>query len=159
MSAIPVKINGKQLCEIFTPDIVTGMSDEEKREYSLMNQMYPSEIILNSETYSKNADRTADYELQNLLLVNRKAKIEILWETVKLEYISALLRFLNYTYDFKDASGFVQPVEAEPITVTYVDFVGERSMQAYLGQTLQGTIVEYEGVLYVQDFRIAFPER
>ena len=159
MSQIPLKINGKQLCEIFTPNAVEGMDDEDKRVYSLMHQMYPSSITLTSETYSRNADRTADFELEDLLIVNRKAKPEFTWETIRHEYVRKLLNFLNYKYNFKDESGNIQPEEAEVILVTYADLVGERTINAYLGQTIEGTIEEYEGELYVRNFRVAFPER
>ena len=158
MSHIPLKINGKQLCEIFTPNAVSSMTDQEKK-HSLANGMYPTEVSLTSETYSRNAERTADYELQDLLLVNCKAKPEFVWDSIKQEYVQKLLNFLGYTYDFKDSSGVVQPVEAPEISVTYLDFLGERTMKAYLGQTLEGTLEEYEGVLYIRNFRVAFPER
>ena len=48
---------------------------------------------------------------------------------------------------------------AETIVITYYDFVGMREINAYLGQTLEGTLTEYNGQLYWENFRIAFPER
>lgn len=159
MSYIPLKINGKELCEIFTPDAVVGMTDAEKESYSIDNQMYPTEVTVESETYSRNAERTADYELLNLLLVNRKAKPSFTWNLLKHDYLKALLLFLNYTYDFKDEEGVITPVEAEPIAVTYVDLIGERTINAYLGQTIRGTLVVYQGTLYVEDLQLSFPER
>ena len=159
MRYVPIKINGMQLCEIFTPEAVASMTAAEKRQYSLENAMYPTEVVVTSETYSRNAERTADYELEDLLIVNRKAKPEFTWELIKQEYVQRLLEFLGYTYNFKNEDGIVEPVEAEQILVTYLDFVGERTINAYLGQTIDGTLVVYDGVLYVRDFRIAFPER
>ena len=159
MRHIPLRINGQQLCEIFTPEAVKNMTDAEKYEYSLANEMYPTQVHLTSETYSRNADRTSDFELLDLLIVNRKASPEFTWELLKQEYVQALFNFLGYTYNFKDADGYINPVKAEPIQITYLDFTGERTIGAYLGQTIEGTFVEYEGVLYVQNFRIAFPER
>lgn len=159
MSYIPLKINGKQLCEIFTPEAVTDMSDEERRAYSLAHEMYPTTVALTSETYSRNADRTADYELRDLLIVNRKASPAFTWELLRQEYVQRLLQFLDYDYNFKDENDVVQPREAEPISVTYLDLIGERTIDAYLGQTIEGTMEEYDGILYVRNFRIAFPER
>lgn len=159
MSYIPLRINGKQLCEIFTPSAVANMNDAQKRAYSIQNEMYPTNVHLTSETYSRNADRTADFELEDLLLVNRKASPEFTWDIIRHEYVQALLLFLGYTYNFKDENGYIEPVEAEDISVTYIDFIGERTITAYLGQTIEGTFEEYDGVLYVRNFRIAFPER
>lgn len=159
MSYIPLKINGKELCEIFAPSEVASMAAAEKEQYSIDNQMYPTEVTIESETYSRNAERTADYELVNLLLVNRKAKPTFTWDLLRHDYLKALLLFLGYTYDFKDDNGVVVPVEAEDIAVTYIDLVGERTINAYLGQTIQCTLVVYDGVLYAQNVQIAFPER
>ena len=159
MSYIPIKINGKQLCEIFTPDKVSDMTDAEKKAYSLLKRMYPTEVSLTSETYSRNAERTSDFELEDLLIVNRKASPVFVWDALEYKYVQALLQFLDYTYDFKNADGDVEPKKAEDIAVTYLDFIGERTINAYMGQTLEGVLEEYEGVLYVRNFRIAFPER
>lgn len=159
MSYIPLKINGMHLCEIFTPEAVASMSSTQKEQYSLQEAMYPTEVLLTSETYSRNAERTSDYELEDLLIVNRKAKPEFTWEIIKQEYVQRLLEFLGYTYNFKDENGVIEPVEAENILITYIDFVGERTINAYLGQTLEGTLEVHNGTLYVRSFRIAFPER
>jgi hypothetical protein len=121
--------------------------------------MFPTEVALTSETYSRDAERTADYELENLTLVNRKAKPEFTWSLIRADYVANLLIYLGYTYEFKDAKGEIVPVEAQDISVTYQDFIGTRTINAYLGQTLEGVLVEYNGVLYWQNFRIAFPER
>lgn len=156
---IPMKIGGKQLCEIFTPEAVADMTDEEKHAYSLAHAMYPSEVRLTSETYSRNADRTSDFELEDLLLVNRKASPEFTWDYLRHDYVVALFQFLNYTYNFKDEDGYIEPVGAEDISITYTDFIGERTINAYMGQTVEGTFVVLDGVLYVQGLRLAFPER
>lgn len=159
MNYIPLKINGKHLCEIFTPEAVQGMTANEMVQYSLEHCMYPSEVHIESETYSRNAERTADYELLNLLLVNRKAKPSFTWDLLKLEYLQKLLTYLNYTYNFKDAAGVIMPKEADDITVTYYDITGERTIKAYLGQTISCQIVVCEEELFVRNLELAFPER
>lgn len=157
---IPLKINGKNLCEIFEPDLkVSGWTEQEIMAYSIAKLMLPTSVGAISETYSRDAERTADYELENLTIVNRKAKPEFTWQLIRADYVSSLLAFLEYNYNFKNAEGIVIPVEAANISVTYYDFTGVRTIDAYLGQTIEGTLVEYEGVLYWENFRIAFPER
>ena len=157
---IPLKINGKSLYEIFDPSTFNPAWDENSLvANSLDAQMFPTEVALTSETYSRDAERTADYELENLTIVNRKAKPEFTWALIRADYVANLLTALGYTYDFKNESGEVVPVEAAGISITYRDFTGMRTINAYLGQTLDGVLVEYEGVLYWQNFRIAFPER
>lgn len=157
---IPLKINGKMLCEIFHPQVdFSSFTDDQKSQYCIDHLMQPTEVILTSETYSRDAERTADYELMELLIVNRKAKPEFVWRMLKTEYVSELLRELKYAYDFVDNRGIVTPKLSEDILITYQDFTGERTIKAYLGQTLEGTLVEYEGVTYWENFRIAFPEK
>lgn len=157
---IKLNINGKSLYEIFDPDTFDSTWDEETLvQQSIMKLMLPTEVALTSETYSRNAERTADYELGELTLINRKAKPEFSWTLLKADYVAKLLSFLEYDYSFKGDDGVIIPREAPDINVAYDDFVGERTISAYLGQTIEGTLVEYEGVKYWQDFRIAFPER
>lgn len=157
---IPLKINDTHLCQIFTPDLVIeGWSDAQIDRYSKDHSMYPSSVQLTSETYSRDAERTADYELENLTIVNRKAKPEFTWDLIRAEYVKNLFEFLHYDYDFKDASGIVNPRDSQDITISYYDFIGMRVITAYMGQTVEGTLVEHEGILYWENFRIAFPER
>ena len=157
---INLLINGKQLCEIFEPlTDFSQMTTAEIVRYSLEHQMYPSEVHLTAETYSRDAERTADYELEYLVLINRKSKPEFTWNLIKKEYVEKLLAFLNYNYNFKNGEGIVIPREADEIIVQYQDFTGSRSIVSYLGQTIEGTLVEYEGVQYWENFRISFPER
>lgn len=157
---IPLKINGKTLYEIFDPDTFNDSWDEDTiTAKSLRAQMFPTEVALVSETYSRDSERTADYELENLTIVNRKAKPEFTWELIRASYVSNLLAFLDYKYNFKNSEGVIVPIEATDITVTYRDFTGMRTIVAYLGQTLEGVLVEYDDVLYWSNFRIAFPER
>ena len=157
---IPLKINGKHLCEIFEPDQdISSWSDAQIQQYSTEKMMLPTEVSLVSETYSRDADRTADYELEYLTLVNRKAKPEFTWELLRADYVEALMSFLTYDYDFKDINDVVMPREAERLSIVYRDFVGVRTIQSYLGQTIEGVLVEYDGVQYWEGFRIAFPER
>ena len=161
-------INNKHLCEIFEPTLnIDGWTDQQIKEYSIERLMYPTSVYLTSETYSRNASRTADYELKYLTLVNRKARPEFTWSLLKNEYLNALMSFLEYDYDFKDQSGIVIPRPANDIIITYPDFVGVRTIEAYLGQTITGELFEYEHVvgdqvvtdLYWRNLRIAFPER
>ena len=157
---IPLKINDKHLCEIFEPTLnISGWTDEQIQEYSISKIMFPTSVGTISETYSRDAERTADYELEYLTIVNRKAKPEFVWQLIRAEYVQNLLKFLGYTYDFKNAQGIIVPVKADDISVTYIDFIGPRTIVAYLGQTIEGTLVEYNNVLYWENFRIAFPER
>lgn len=157
---IPLLINNKQLCEIFEPlTDISSWTGEQVKDYSIANLMYPTTVNLTSETYSRDAERTADYELEYLVLVNRKAKPEFTWSMIKAEYVQALLSFLNYNYNFINDAGVVVPKEADDISITYKDFIGMRTITSYLGQTIDGELVEYEGQQYWRNFRIAFPER
>lgn len=157
---IPLKINYKHLCQIFEPELnISGWTEEDIKAYSIAKLMYPSSVDLTSETYSRDAERTADYELENLTLVNRKAKPEFTWDIIPAAYVEHLLEELKYNYDFKNLEGTIEPREAENIYVEYYDFVGKRTITAYLGQTINGTLEEYENKLYWRNFRIAFPER
>lgn len=157
---IPLYINGKSLYEIFAPDNFNPLWDDSTLvERSIRAQMFPTEVALTSETYSRDAERTADYELENLTIVNRKAKPEFTWSLIRADYVENLFAELGYTYDFKNDEDIIIPVEAVAYTITYRDFMGMRTINAYLGQTIEGVLVEYNGVLYWQNFRIAFPER
>jgi hypothetical protein len=121
--------------------------------------MFPTSVDLTSETFSRDSGRTADYELKYLTIVNRKSKPQFTWDIIKAEYVEKLLTFLNYSYDFKNAAGEIVPIDAEDINITYKDFIGMRTIVSYLGQTIEGTLEEYNGNLYWRNFRIAFPER
>lgn len=161
---IPLKINNTHLCKIFEPDLdITGWSEEKIQEYSIKHGMFPTEVTLTSETYSRDADRTADYELMSLVIVNRKSKPVFTWNMISATYVKNLMDFLNYKYDFKDAEGNIIPENAAVISITYQDYVGIRTINAYLGQTIDGTLEEYYesnvAKLYWRNFRIAFPER
>lgn len=157
---IPLMINGTHLCKIFEPTLDTSKwSDNQIQDYSISKCMFPTEVGLTSETYSRDAERTADYELEELTIVNRKAKPEFTWSLIRADYVANLMQFLGYNYDFKDASGDITPIKAPEIVVTYKDFVGMRTISAYLGQTIEGVLVEYDDVQYWENFRLAFPER
>ena len=157
---IPLKINNKHLCQIFEPGLdISGWSTQQIQDYSISKKMFPTAVGLVSETYSRNAERTADYELENLTIVNRKAKPEFTWTLIEANYVTELFNFLDYTYNFVGNDGDVVPVEAPKIRIEYYDFVGLRIIDAYLGQTIEGTLVEYDGNLYWENLRIAFPER
>lgn len=151
----------KNLWEIFEPDKdYSSMTEDECIKYALENKMFPSEVKVSSEVYSKNAERSADYELNTLTLINAKAKPEFTWTNIKADYAKKLLDLLGFTYNYKTGDdSSIKPVEAAKFKVKYWDFNGEREIIAYLGQTIDGTLVEYDGVLYWEEFRVAFPER
>ena len=157
---IPLKINNKNLCEIFEPNKdFSGYTDKQISSYSIEHSMYPSEVKLSSEQYSRDAERTADYELEKLVIVNAKAKPEFTWSLIRADYVSQLMNFLNFKYDYKNTNDEIVPEEAAVINITYWDLIGTRTIKSYLGQTIEGTLVEYEGILYWENFRLAFPER
>lgn len=150
----------KELWEIFEPDTdFSQMTDAEKIAYAIEHCMYPTEVKLTSETYSRNSERSANYVLKRLREVNAKAKPEFTWSMIKTEYVANLLNFLQFHYDYTNSEGEIVPEEAIVIKVTYLDFNGMRTIEAYLGQTMDGTLVEYNGQTYWQNFRVAFPER
>ena len=154
MIPLVLRVNGstKNLWEIMEPDGDYGKTEEEKIQYALDHLMFPSEVKLTSETYCRNADRTANYELKSITNVNAKAKPEFTWTKLKATYVSRLLNFLGFKYDYTDGQGNIQPEEAPIIEVTYLDLIGMRTINAYLGQTIEGTLVEYmeayEGLEY-----------
>lgn len=175
MIPLVLEVDGvrKDLWEIMEPGESYGSTIEEKIAFALARGMFPSEVKLTSETYCRDSDRTANYELENISNVNAKAKPEFSWTMLKAVYVRRLLNFLQFTYDYKDANGDIQPQPAPVIKVTYMDFNGSRTINAYLGATIEGTLKEYvtqetdpeTGIVsnvrtqYWEDFRIAFPER
>lgn len=160
---IPLKINNKHLVEIFEPEIAaTLLTDEAKIAYSIRNQMYPSSVNVEAETYSRDAERTADYELEDLILINRKVKPTFTWDVIKASYVAKLLEYLQYEVSYKDDQGDIVPKDAPTYSITFYDFTGIRTIDVYLGQSLSSELKEYlvenEATLYWEDFRIAFPE-
>ena len=132
---IPMKINNLYLCQIFEPGLnIDGWTEEQIDTYCRRKLMYPAEVRLTSETYSRDADRTADYELQHITIVNRKAKPEFVWDHIRAEYVEKLLSYLSYDYNFKDVNDIVQPKKAKEIYVTYQDFVGTRTILDISGE-------------------------
>lgn len=158
--SIPVKINNKHLYQIMEPSTYdSSWTAAVVAQKSREKHMFPTEVNLVSETYSRDAERTADYELEHLQIVNRKAKPEFIWSMLDYNYAQRLFAELDYHYNFKNLSGIVIPENAPTITVTYYDLTGQRTINAYLGQTIEGTLVEINGLLYWENLRIAFPER
>ncbi len=185
--SIPLMIGGKHLYQIMlTPEEILWIANNElnKAESSWTEEdintisrercLYPTSVALTSETYSRNASRTADYELETLQIVNRKAKPEFTWDIIKSVYVQRLMQELQYTYGFKrDEDNSIIPIEAPTFEITYTDFVGTRTIKTYLGQTIDGTLEEYHETpktrlgadqfeapaTYWRNFRIAFPER
>ena len=157
---IPIKIDNTHLAVIFEPSgDYTGWSEAQFNAYSIANKMYPSEVVVSAEVYSQDAERTANFEMEKLTIVNAKAKPEFTWSLIKAAYVTRLMSKVKFKYDYKDEYGDIKPEEAPTLSITYQDFTGLRTINAYLGQSISGTLVEYDGVLYWQDFRIAFPER
>ena len=155
---IPLKIDNKHLIDIMDPTAAAGLTDAQKIQKSYELKLYPSEVTLNSETYSKDAERTANYELEDLTLVNRKDKPEFVWDYLKAIYVERLLSYLGYHFNFK-VTGSVVPEAAQTFSIEYLSFIGTRIMTAYLGQTISATLIETtDGNQYWQNFRIAFPE-
>lgn len=159
MSIVPLMINNYHLIDIMDPVAASQcVTDEDKISKSIHLQMYPSEVYLTSETYSKDTERTANYELESITLVNRKSKPEFTWDCIKAEYVQKLFEFLSYKYNFKNEEGNIVPEKAPTFDISYVDFVGIRTIKSYLGQTIEGTLEENAGILYWRNFRLAFPE-
>ena len=157
---IPLKINNKHLYEIFDPDTFdSSWTEQQIINNSIAKCMFPSEVRLTAEQFSEDAERTANYELEILKVVNCKAKPEFTWDLLRADYVQKLLEFLEYKYDYKNTQGIIEAIDAPHVLVTYRDFVGMRTIDTYFGQTLEGTLVEYDDVLYWENFRIAFPER
>lgn len=168
--SLPIKINNSMLYEIMLTEeqIVSwetrlqktreNWTQEDIDYVSTSMQIYPTSVTTTSETYSRDASRTADYELENITVVNRKAKIEIEWNIIKYDYVVRLMSFLDYNYNFK-VDNIVTPTKAPTFTIAYYDFIGLRTMDTYLGQTIDGVLEEYEGIKYWRNFRCAFPER
>ena len=160
---IPLKINNKNLWEIMDPSDTNNFrsltTEEEKIALAIKLQMFPTEVRVSAETYSRDADRTANYELEELVLVNAKAKPEFTWSYLKYEYAKNLLEECAFKYDYKNTEGEIVPITAPAIIVYFNDLIGARTIDAYLGQSIDGVLEEYNGQLYWRDFRIAFPER
>lgn len=164
--SIPLKINNKHLYQIMLTaseisEIVRRLGKPENQwtaedidQISIDLQLYPSEVYLTSETYSRDAERNANYDMQEFLVVNRKAKPEFTWEYLKADYVAKLMVELGYKYSIA-AGG----EEAPTIQVWYQDFANTRTINAYLGQTIEGTLIAIQSVKYWQNFRLAFPER
>lgn len=184
--SVPLMINGKHLYQIMlTPEEIlwiaanelnkaeSSWTEEDINTISRERCLYPTSVTLTSEAYSRNASRTADYELEELQIVNRKAKPEFTWDIIKSIYVQRLMQELQYTYGFKNATGDIIPIDAPTFEIAYTDFVGTRTIQTYLGQTIDGTLEEYHETpktrlgadqfsapaTYWRNFRIAFPER
>jgi hypothetical protein len=156
----------KNLWEIFDPNDDNHFNelpdDASKMNLARELLMIPTEVKLSAETYCRNADRTADYELETIQNINAKAKPEVTWSYLKTEYVENLLNFLGWKYNFKqtvEGEDVIVPENAPVIMVQYQDFIGIRTIRAYLGASIDGTLVEYNGSNYWENFRIAFPER
>lgn len=172
---IPIKLakanpNGtytlKDLWEIFDPNddyhFNNLPNEQAKINKALQLKMFPTAVKLTSEAYSRNSDRTADYELERIQVINAKAKPEVTWSYLRADFAQNLLTFLGFKYDYKqtvEGEQVIVPEDAPIIMVQYLDFIGTRTIRGYLGQTIEGTLVEYDGELYWENFRIAFPER
>lgn len=150
----------KYIWEIMDPDYNWGsLSLQEQINRAASLKMLPSSYKNNGETYCRNADRTANNELQRIENVNYKSKVEFTWKYLEPLYLSRLLTFLQFKDNYKNAQGDVQSEDAPMIKVTYVDFLRERTIDAYLGQSIDAELVEYDNKQYWESLRLAFPER
>lgn len=150
----------KYIWEVMDPSVNWGsMTIQQQLEYAYAHKMLPSSYKNNGETYCRNADRTANNELENIVNVNYKSKVEFTWKLLKPEYLSNLLTFLQFKDNYKNSINEIQPEEAPLIKVTYRDFLQERTINAYLGQSIEAELVEYDDVQYWESLRLAFPER
>lgn len=136
-----------------------SMSLQEQLNYAYSHKMLPESYKNNGETYCRNADRTANNELEKITNVNYKSKVEFTWKLLKPEYLSNLLTFLQFKDNYRNSNNEIQPEEAPTIKVTYRDFLQERTIVAYLGQSIEAELVEYDNVQYWEQLRLAFPER
>ena len=137
----------------------SSMTTPEQLAYAYAHQMLPSSYKNNGETYCRNADRTANNELEKITNVNYKSKVEFVWKMLKPVYLSNLLTFLQFKDNYKNTINEIQPEEAPLIKVTYRDFLRERTIDAYLGQSIESELVEYNNEQYWEEIRLAFPER
>ena len=156
----------KDIWEIFEPEVnapwrsLTDLQD--LVDYAVRRKMYPSSVHVIAETYSRDAERMANYELEKLTLVNAKSKHEFTWSYLKYDYVKNLLDFLQFSYDYHDPNdaSIIVPREAPAVSVRVFDLNGVRTFDCYIGQTIEGELkVTGDAVLYWEDFRIAFIER
>ena len=156
----------KELWEIFEPANNAGWrslsTDQEKVDYAIAHKMYPSSVHIIAETYSRDAERMANYELERLTLVNAKAKVEITWDWLSYDYAVNLLSFLAFTYNYHDPLDptIIVPREAPSIQIQTHDLTGTRTFSCYIGQTIEGELkASGDNKLYWESLRIAFIER
>lgn len=156
--AIPIlfKINDKHLIEIMLSSTELAVyeaklgnkpfanwTDEEILQCSVEACVYPTEVTVDAEQYSKNAERTANYVLEDLTIVNCKSKVTFVWSYLKASYLSNLLTELEFDYDF-EINDIVYSKTPNIITVTYWDFIGVRTINAYMGQSISGNLIQYD---------------
>lgn len=149
----------KYIWEIMDPSInwsALSLAQQVARAISL--KMLPTEYKVTADTYCKDIDRTSDYELENITNINYKVKPEFTWRMIRAEYLANLLTFVNLKDDYK-VENIVTPEAAPIIRVTFNDLMRERTIEAYLGQSIEVSFVEYDNVLYAEEVRLAFPER
>ena len=149
----------KYLWEIMDPNEDWSGTLEQQLQKAYRLKMLPTSYKITAETYCKDADRTANYELEKITNINYKVKPEFTWSLLRAEYVRNLLTFLKLKDNYKNNQNVIVPEEAPIIKVTFEDLLRERTISAYLGQSIDIEYVEYDNILYAQDFRIAFPER
>lgn len=132
---------------------------EQQKEQALKLKMLPESYKVTAETYCRNSERTANYELENITNVNAKSKPEFNWSLLRAEFLTNLLTFVKFRHNYKNEYGEVVPEPAPKLKIKFRDLLGDRTVEAYLGATIETTLVEYDGVQYWQDLRLAFPER
>lgn len=160
---IAIQQNGnwveKNIWEIFDPSVNwDSMTYNQQVQEAIKRLMLPTTYKINSETYCNNSDRTANYELEKIINVNYKSKPEFVWNKLPVEYLENFLSFIGFRTNYLVDGTFITE-EAPVIKVTYRDIVGVRTIRAYLGQSIEAEVVEYDGKQYYDQLRLAFPER
>ena len=152
----------KYIWEIMDPSIDwSALSLAQQVAQAISLKMLPTEYKVTADTYCKDIDRTSDYELENITNINYKVKPEFTWRMIRADYLAKLLTFVKLKDDYKvgNVENIVTPEAAPIIRVTFNDLMRERTIDAYLGQSIEVSFVEYDNVLYVEEVRLAFPER
>lgn len=155
-------VNGtlKNIWEIMDPNYDwSSLTEAECVNRALKEHMIPTSYKVNCETYCKDADRTSDYELENIKNVNYKCKPEFVWQYLKPIYLSNLLSFIHFKDTYYDQQGIIQPENAPIFKVYFRDILRVKEIKAYLGATIDVELVEHEGEQYWSSVRLAFPEK
>lgn len=118
----------------------------------------PITYKLTFETIHDDAERSQSADMPRTLptILNRKAKVEVTWNKLPIEWAEKLCGYLNLVY--KDDAFFSTE---QNVPVTYRDITGVlRTMNAYVGPTIDCTyVVDVTGQDYWDGVRLAFIEK